>query len=486
MAHVFVSYVRENQTEVQRLAEALKRAGVEVWLDKSHLRPGERWKTAIRRAIQGGAYFIACFSPEYNQRNRTYMNEELLLAVEELRQRPIDRSWFIPVTLKGGEIPDRPIGPGETLKDIQWVDLETDFDGAIIQLVSVIAPLATTNLPESIVAAARIPKTKFIPDNEYSGAAIAQLPNNRFLTVGPEGFGVVDGISGTIELTVRAPGRELCSKSPIVSEAMLLNKNMRRLEFWTLASKELLNAAELPKFSEESRRPPGRELREQFAFSADGSIVAIATANMVWVANTADHRLLMSVRLPSSYGADRSVIELSFDGAFLAVAHGESTPISVYDVQTAKELAQLSGIAGDDAFGGIARFSQDTRMIVAGGWRPAWMAAWEIPSFKQLWLNDSFHLPRTGPDPDPVGNLRFFGASILAITNGRHELRLWNARSGVPIRFANRGGVLSFPADVSSDGSLLMARRNGKTKDWVIQPFPQGRQVRSLRNTKRR
>jgi hypothetical protein len=67
------------------------------------------------------------------------MNEELLLAIEELRQRPIDRSWFIPVILAGGEIPCLPIGPGETLKDIQGVDFQGDWDRAIAQLLRVIA-----------------------------------------------------------------------------------------------------------------------------------------------------------------------------------------------------------------------------------------------------------------------------------------------------------------------------------------------------------
>ena len=40
--------------------------------------------------------FLACFSAKSVARTRTYQNEELVLAIEELRLRPADRIWFIP------------------------------------------------------------------------------------------------------------------------------------------------------------------------------------------------------------------------------------------------------------------------------------------------------------------------------------------------------------------------------------------------------
>jgi hypothetical protein len=129
--HVFLSYVRENAVVVDRLVQDLATRGVPVWLDRERLIPGQRWRDVIREAIRSGDLFVACFSREYLERDRSYMNEELTAAIEELRQRRADRSWFIPVSLDGCSIPVRNIGGGETIHDLQWVDLAADWDRGV-------------------------------------------------------------------------------------------------------------------------------------------------------------------------------------------------------------------------------------------------------------------------------------------------------------------------------------------------------------------
>ena len=97
LAHVFISYVRENSDVVDRLANEFTARGVTVWLDRNNIEPGARWQDAIKKAIRSGKFFIACFSQESNERKRTYMREEITLAIDELRLRPSDTTWFIPV-----------------------------------------------------------------------------------------------------------------------------------------------------------------------------------------------------------------------------------------------------------------------------------------------------------------------------------------------------------------------------------------------------
>lgn len=137
MPHAFVSYVRQNSELIDRLARDLESHSVGVWLDRNEIQPGARWKDAIRSAIQAGSLFLACFSREYSARDRNFMNEELTLAIDELRMRPTDRSWFIPIVLASGSVPNRDIGGGETLRSLQWVDLSRNWDKGVQLIVDV-------------------------------------------------------------------------------------------------------------------------------------------------------------------------------------------------------------------------------------------------------------------------------------------------------------------------------------------------------------
>ncbi len=111
---------------VERLVEELKSGGVDVWRDRDRLLPGVRWETAIRQAIESGTAFIACFSAKFDARQRSHMHEELTIAIDELRKRPRDRAWFIPVLLDRAVVPDWDIGAGETLRQLQHVKLYAD------------------------------------------------------------------------------------------------------------------------------------------------------------------------------------------------------------------------------------------------------------------------------------------------------------------------------------------------------------------------
>src|SRR5215218_6235917 len=97
LAHAFISYIRENSDVVDRLASELRSRGIEVWLDRDSIRPGLRWKDAINKAIQEGAFFIACFSKELKKKQESFMYGEISLAIDKLMKMPRDRAWFIPV-----------------------------------------------------------------------------------------------------------------------------------------------------------------------------------------------------------------------------------------------------------------------------------------------------------------------------------------------------------------------------------------------------
>jgi TIR domain len=136
---IFISYVREDADCVDRLASALSARGFDVWIDRTHLIPGMYWGRTIRKAIHEGDYFVACFSPRYVRKAQTYMNEELLTAIERLRLMSIDRQWFIPVKLEECKIPDLEIGPGLTLDKLHYVDFSRDWEAALENLAAALS-----------------------------------------------------------------------------------------------------------------------------------------------------------------------------------------------------------------------------------------------------------------------------------------------------------------------------------------------------------
>lgn len=121
---MFISYVREDSAHVDRLQHILEQAGISTWRDTEKLWPGQDWRAEIRRAITNEALVVlVCFSMASMSRKASYQNEELTVAIEQLRLRAPDDPWLIPVRFDACEIPDRDIGGSRTLGNIQRADL---------------------------------------------------------------------------------------------------------------------------------------------------------------------------------------------------------------------------------------------------------------------------------------------------------------------------------------------------------------------------
>jgi len=136
MSHIFISYVREDQSLVDKLAAELTAKGALIWLDRDSINPGQIWQDAIRDGIEQGNFFLACFSTSSVGKRKSVMNEELLIAVSELRKMPYGAVWFIPVLLDECVVPRIPIAPSLTLHDIQWVSLVQNWNDGVERIAS--------------------------------------------------------------------------------------------------------------------------------------------------------------------------------------------------------------------------------------------------------------------------------------------------------------------------------------------------------------
>ena len=152
--HAFISYVHEDANRVKRLVRILEAARIKVWQDTADILPGQDWKNAIKDAIKTGSLaFIACFSENSQQRQKTFQNEELILAAEEMRQHQYGVTWLIPVRFANCDIPPIDLGNDRTLRSLHHVDLfgRTWEVGAVRLTTAVLnilgAPTATRTEP---------------------------------------------------------------------------------------------------------------------------------------------------------------------------------------------------------------------------------------------------------------------------------------------------------------------------------------------------
>lgn len=155
VARVFVAHVAEDSGRAEALVRLLRDSGLDVWWSQDSIRVGRRWRDEIRGAIDSGGAFVACFSEHSERKRRSYMREELLQGIEQLRLLPTQRAWFIPVVLHGAsgvDLSSYRISDVETLADLQYVDEGGDLRATAVRIVEAIAAEAA---PEAVARMGR-------------------------------------------------------------------------------------------------------------------------------------------------------------------------------------------------------------------------------------------------------------------------------------------------------------------------------------------
>jgi TolB-like protein len=96
---VFLSYCSQDMEAVARICDALRAAGVEVWLDKTELRGGDAWDAQIKKQIHECALFIPVVSAHTNSRMEGYFRGEWNLATRRLLNMAHDAVFLVPVVV---------------------------------------------------------------------------------------------------------------------------------------------------------------------------------------------------------------------------------------------------------------------------------------------------------------------------------------------------------------------------------------------------
>ena len=115
---VFLSYASEDSEAAQRIADALKGDGIEVWLDKSELRGGDAWDQAIQRQIRDCKLFMPLISSNSDRRVEGYFRLEWRLAVDRMKMMADDAAFLVPVVVDA--TPDSTARVPESFRAVQW------------------------------------------------------------------------------------------------------------------------------------------------------------------------------------------------------------------------------------------------------------------------------------------------------------------------------------------------------------------------------
>jgi hypothetical protein len=127
MANVFISHRKADDREAERLAEALRAAGHQVWLDEWAINIGDSIVERINAGLEGATYVVVCYSSAGV--TSAWMGREWMSALA--RQLNGHGVKVLPVQLTGGQ-------PPAILADIKHADLVKDWSQGLTELLRAI------------------------------------------------------------------------------------------------------------------------------------------------------------------------------------------------------------------------------------------------------------------------------------------------------------------------------------------------------------
>jgi WD40 repeat protein len=197
---VFLSYNSRDRAVVEQIAQRLRHAGLEPWLDRWSLTPGGEWQRELAAGLEAAAACAVCVGPHDLG---AWEQQELALALDRAARERGFR--LFPVLLPGVEDPFEPNSLPHFLRARTWVDFRRgqEDDRALQDLVNAVRGVPFG--PPPAVSAARVDELVpyqglrafgeedaqwfFGRDREVQ-RLVEKLKSSRFLAVlGPSGSG---------------------------------------------------------------------------------------------------------------------------------------------------------------------------------------------------------------------------------------------------------------------------------------------------------
>lgn len=111
---VFLCHAHADRNPVRALYTRLTDDGVDAWLDKEKLLPGQDWELEIKKAVRAADVVVVCLSKQFNQAG--FRQKEVRLALDTAMEKPEGEIFIIPARLEECD-------NLESLRKWHWVDL---------------------------------------------------------------------------------------------------------------------------------------------------------------------------------------------------------------------------------------------------------------------------------------------------------------------------------------------------------------------------
>lgn len=122
MQKVFISYSREDKVFALRLAEDLRAADVEIWIDQLDIPPGVVWDDSVEKALDLCQFLMVILSPKSIESEN--VKDEIAYALDAKKQ-------IIPVLYKECKIPLR-------IRRLNYIDFTSDYNSGKTKLIEVL------------------------------------------------------------------------------------------------------------------------------------------------------------------------------------------------------------------------------------------------------------------------------------------------------------------------------------------------------------
>jgi len=179
---VFLCHAHSDATAVRALYNRLVKDGVDAWLDKEKLLPGQDFELEIRKAVCEADVVIVCLSRQFVQAG--FKHKEVKWALDTAMEQPEGEIFIIPLRLEECETL-------ESLGSLHWVDYfvpkgyeilarslqaRAEKSGAVLYVTKQKSPKNITSLAKEMPKGLHpLPSIEKTDDSDFGGCIIVTI-----------------------------------------------------------------------------------------------------------------------------------------------------------------------------------------------------------------------------------------------------------------------------------------------------------------------